>query len=328
MANPVLKTPDIVIEPPLRQAYDGPVIDPHLHFSGCLTPSFVASALHRSEEEVLPLMTMQPDDPHTLPSFLSKFRVFRQIAWTPELFRRACEVVAHRIAAMANCGWLRLSVGQYVACGLSPARCISDLQQTLDSICGPGAVRLLLGLQYEADGAWNIKIVKEVLSHANLHGLDFCGDETQADMSTVAPIVLACVRGGKVPFAHVGESISPERAVQRIEVLHSLGLRNICHGTRAFRNTRPIHLSRDTMDSCIRDTWFHMALTSNRLTGAVLDGHNHPAEALLGVGVLVTVGADDPVQCSCTTQDELRGLGLYCQQAAINAADHWDMYAP
>ncbi len=316
------------------------LVDAHLHFTGCLNPSCAAELANVSLVEAEAQLVPTEDAPKTLLSLISRFDLLDRVAWDESKLAAAIASVREQTKDLHGC-WMRVSVDKYAQSGMVPSEVLSQIADGL-----PNA-RIVLAFRYEQQASWRLNL----LNHPAVAGLDFVGNEHEFCTPSVCDAARLAVRKGCIVFAHVGETLTQEDTLWRIRMLASAGVRNICHGVRAFA-PRPVlpepgqpgiarflraglpyndqHVISDNeVVEALRDTgiWFHMAPSSNYWTGAWEDPDNHPAGWMADAGLKVTVGADDPAQCQCTTLSELdRFSPGTAARLAENARRHWIEY--
>ena len=321
------------------------MIDCHLHFSGAISVACAAELagvpLTEAEAQLVPT-----DDAHkTLLSLISRFDLLDRVVWDENKLAAAIASVREQTEDLHGC-WMRVSVDKYAHSGMMPSEVLSQIADGL-----PNA-RIVLAFRYEQP-EWRLGL----LNHPAVHGLDFVGNEHKFCAPSVCDAARTAVNKGVVVFAHVGETLTQEDTLWRIRMLASAGVRNICHGVRAFAH-RPVlpetghpgisqflrtsqqlagmrYATNGTIGdaeviNALRDTgsWFHMAPSSNYWTGAWGDPNRHPAGWMADNDMLVTVGADDPIQCRCTLRDELARFSEPTAARLIeNARRHWQEFA-
>ena len=94
--------------------------------------------------------------------------------------------------------------------------------------------------------------------------------------------------------AHVGESQSAENIMDAITIL---GVSNVAHGLKIIDHPDIIKAARD------HRVTFDMGVSSTYLTNVISSG-THPARMIFDLGLDMTFGTDDPVQCSTTIVNE------------------------
>ena len=108
--------------------------------------------------------------------------------------------------------------------------------------------------------------------------------------------------------AHAGEAAGPESVREAIDLL---GAERIGHGVRALDAADLVaELAR-------RRIALELCPTSNRLTGAVAEGTEHPIVAFDAAGVVCTVDADDPALFSTSISQELALVASWLGEDAL-----------
>lgn len=245
-------------------------------------------------------MTFGPNEPWAFDRFLDKFRVLDHIPWTEETIDESIKQVCGDIIAEGiHFTWLRFSINKY----------LDHLKwhkwQALHFIAdcfrryGDGRIGLILSIKYESARAGQRKHAALIDDERNveiLDGLDFVGNEAYFDSEFYAGIVKNWHQAGKIVSAHVGESQSADNVFAAIK----MGLREISHGIKAATELDILGFAKDN------DVCFHMCPTSNALTGVWDPYVPHPAKAFLSNGLKVTIGTDDPIQCSTNLDREFQ----------------------
>jgi adenosine deaminase len=113
--------------------------------------------------------------------------------------------------------------------------------------------------------------------------------------------------------AHAGEDAGPESVREAIDLL---GAERIGHGVRALADAELVtELAR-------RRIALELCPTSNRLTGAVALGAEHPIVAFDAAGVVCTVDADDPALFSTSLSQELALVAAWLGEDALLRFTH------
>lgn len=311
-------------------------VDCHRHLGGCISPAFVWKIVEatgdfdiaESLEEVIAQMTFGAGEPPGFHHFLDKFRILDLIKWTPEVLQIAIRQICRDLEA--DYAWIRFSLNKYAGIGWSPSEAVQFIAECFRQEA-PGRVGLLLSLKYESPRASQRHYADLLLDDRMLEilgGLDLVGDEAYWDKEFYAPIVAAWRAAGKVVCAHVGES----QPAKNIHDALDIGIQDICHGIHILDTPELIPIAKDL------GAYFHTTVTSNYLTG-VLPAHRvHPSLAMLDAGLNVTVGTDDPVQCTTTldrefailahqgaTSEQLNALRMHAvdRVAAFSPAGCW-----
>lgn len=283
------------------------LVDTHCHFGGALPCEFVWEAIQakralylaESLNDVQQAMLFQPGEPRTFHRFLQKFSILEHIPWDEQLVRasiKACcdKLIADKIAYT----WMRFSINKYLNTMKWHRRDLVRLFKECFDEYAPGRVGLVLSLRYESERANQKQVAKLVEDErvANcLVGIDLVGDEAHFDPEFYKPIFNQWRGCGKRLFAHVGESCTAANVLTAIE---QLGVTEICHGIAAADDQKILSCARD------HDVCFHIAISSNLKTGVIKSLFDHPLPKLIGAGVQVALGTDDPVICSTTLVEE------------------------
>ena len=287
---------------------DVPLTDCHLHLGGAIPTEFVWKALNELDEnyfaetyeDVVAAMTFAPTEQPGFYRFLDKFKLLDYICWTPDLIRESIYAVSERlIAGNVEHAWIRFSIQKYLTYLKSWHRweLIQFIKKCFEEFA-PGRVGLVLSLKYESPRA-NQRHMAELIRDSRVRdavvGIDLVGDTSYYDAEFYASILHPWKDSGKLLFAHVGESDSSDNVMSAMKVV---GVTEICHGIKAVTNLDALHYAADN------DVCFHMALSSNILTGVVRDICCHPLPEFITRDVKVTIGTDDPVQCDTTLARE------------------------
>jgi adenosine deaminase len=277
-------------------------VDCHRHLGGCISPAFVWDSVEatgdfdiaESLKEVVEQMSFAAGEQPGFHHFLDKFRILDLLQWSPDLLRRAILQICQHMEV--DYAWIRFSLNKYAGIGWSPSETVQFIAECFEA-AAPGRVGLLLSLKYESPRA-SQRHYAELLADDRmmeiLAGMDLVGDEAYWDKEFYAPIVAAWREAGKVVCAHVGESQPAKNIRDALEI----GIHDICHGIHILDTPELIPIAREL------GAYFHTTVTSNYLTG-VLPAHRiHPSLAMLEAGLNVTIGTDDPVQCTTTLDRE------------------------
>ena len=286
---------DLLSAPPVH-------VDCHRHLGGCISPASIWEIIEETVdydiaetlEELVQQMTFAPHEPHGFHHFLDKFRVLDLIKWTPERLRRCIRQVCRDLDV--DHALIRFSINKYSEMGLSPSEAIQFIAECFHE-AAPRRVGLMLSLKYESPRASQrhyARLLDDGRVRSVLAGLDLVGDEAYWDQEFYTPIVAHWLAAGKIVTAHVGESQSAENIREALD----MGIRDICHGIHILDFPELIPVAREV------GAYFHTTVTSNYLTGVIAPDARHPSLAMLEAGLNVTIGTDDPVQCSTTLQRE------------------------
>jgi adenosine deaminase len=108
--------------------------------------------------------------------------------------------------------------------------------------------------------------------------------------------------------AHAGEAAGAQSVRDAIHILHA---ERIGHGVRALEDPELVD------ELAQRRIALELCPTSNRLTGAVPVGAEHPIGAFAARGVVCTIDADDPALFSTTLCDEYALVGEWLGEPAL-----------
>jgi adenosine deaminase len=106
---------------------------------------------------------------------------------------------------------------------------------------------------------------------------------------------------------HAGEAAGPQSIVDAVTLL---GAERIGHGVAARGQSEVLALLRD------RDVTIDACPTSNRITGALAPGEEHPLREFMEANVRVTLNSDDPAFFKTSVADE------YANAAALGCGAH------
>jgi adenosine deaminase len=290
-------------------------VDTHRHLGGSCPVSFVWDAIKKlglthlaeSEAEVRSQMTFLPGESGGFHRFLDKFKILDEIPWTPELIGNSIKAVCDELATEGtDYALMDFSINKYMKIGWHKREAIEFIHGMFEKY-RPGGVGLVLSLKYESMRASQRQYAK-LIEHPDvagrLVGLDLVGDETYFDADFYAPLFEDWHKAKKRTRAHVGESQSRHNVAKTVKKLKAT---NIAHGYKVMEDPEMVRMLLDY------DVTFDGALTSTYLTMVWEDPTTHPLIDMHRAGLRVTLGSDDPVQCSTTLDGEFalaRKLGL------------------
>ncbi len=310
-------------------------IDCHRHMGGCCSVEFVWGIIQKlglkhlgeTEEEVRHQMTFRPDEPRGFHRFLDKFRILDEIKWTEDLIAQNIQSICDQLnKEQLDYTWMDFSINKYMDIGWHKIDAIKFIYDTFQTY-RPNKVGLILSLKYESMQASQRQYAK-LIEHEDaakcLMGIDLVGDEEYFDTEFYKPIFQDWNKAKKMTRAHVGESQSLLNVKKAIA---DLNVANVAHGFKIVVSSKA---SKRDLFAWIKDkdVTFDMAITSNYLTGSWEDPNHHPITEMLRSGLKVTLGSDDPVQCSTTLNKEFKmaqKLGLTeseCNQMRIIAEEN------
>jgi adenosine deaminase len=291
-----------------------PKVDLHRHLEGSLRLDTLID-IARTTELMLPLkpglralVQMQPDDPLTFETFLSKFETLRLFYLSPEIIARITrEAVAD--AAADHVRYLEL---RFTPVALSRVRGFS-LSEVMDWVCESASeseqlfgvrTRLIASVNRHESLSLAEEVVRLAIERTNkgIVGLDLAGNEAHFPAQPFADIFRSAKSSGLYLTVHAGEWAGAENVRFAIENLQA---DRIGHGVRIVEDANVVALARE------RGTAFEVCLTSNYQTGAVSNKHQHPIIKMLDAGLQVTLNTDDPSISNISLSDEYR---LVCEE--------------
>ena len=311
-----------------------PKIDSHIHFGGSIPVQFVWSAIQKQKQfhlakslrDVADAMTFDDLELPGFYVFLDKFKILDEIAWTEELLADSIKAVTELLdESCTDYALMRFSVLKYVRHMKLPIRDIVKFFYQQFESNSPGRVGLVLSLKYESNRDEQRQLA-DLLDDIQEYvvGIDLVGDEAEYDCDFYRSILRPWQRANKLVYAHVGESQSARNIMTAVQ---KIGIVDICHGLSIVDDPKE---SKEMLAICKdNNVCFHMAVTSNYLTGVCSNRYWHPIVDIVRSGNWVTIGTDDPVVCGkpdrpLTLDDEysrLTSLGLaHSEISGIKAA--------
>lgn len=276
-------------------------IDTHRHMGGSIPVDFVwevakelqLTDLATCREDVTAAMTFQHGEPKGFHRFLDKFKILDKIPWTEELIDLSIKAICDQLRqeGVDYC-WMDFSINKYMHyLDMSMHDIILHIHEVFQRH-RPGQVGLVISLKYESPVAHQKKYADlvQVPDIANcLVGIDLVGDEQYFNADFYTSILRQWHEAGKMVRAHVAESQKAENA---LDAITKLRVTNIAHGLKLVDYRYMID------EALYHRVCFDMGITSNYLTGVWSDEHEHPIQQMLEAGLAVTIGTDDPIQCS------------------------------
>ncbi len=291
-----------------------PKVDLHRHLEGSLRLDTLID-IARISELTLPLkpglralVQMQPNDPLTFETFLSKFETLRLFYLSPEVIARVTrEAVAD--AAADHVRYLEL---RFTPVALSRVRGFA-LGEVMDWVCESAReaeqlfdvrTRLIASVNRHESPSFAEEVARLAIERMNkgIVGLDLAGNEAHFSAEPFADIFRSAKSSGLFLTVHAGEWAGAESVRFAIENLQA---DRIGHGVRIIEDANVVALARE------RGTAFEVCVTSNYQTGAVASKHQHPIVKMLDAGLRVTLNTDDPSISNITLSDEYR---LACEE--------------
>jgi len=281
----------------------GGLVDTHRHLGGSCSPKFLLHAMDVGACPGLPYDQIErhlvclPDEPREFNHFLSKFKFLDKILWTEELVAAKIKYVCNEMNNESLEGvFLDFSVSKYRHIGWSLTEAMNFILDRLDEYSDIPIIPIL-SIKYESPREAQLKIAQVIDDSSiadRVGGIDFVGDESKFNPSIQRPICQ--MWDNKLVRLHVGESQHSQNVNQAITDFKAT---NIAHGIKIVDD-------KYLLEACgaSQDVIFDIAPTSNYVTGVVKDTHKHPSKIMMEHGVHMTVGSDDPIQCSTTLHQE------------------------
>jgi len=283
------------------------LIDTHRHFGGCIPCEFVWEVvqennfkhLGESLDDIRAAMQFLPDEPANFHRFLDKFKILDHIIWNEDLIDRSIQATCDGLEKEGvDFAWMRFSINKYMdVMNWHKHEAIKFIYDSFNAH-RPGKVGLILALKYESMRASQRQYANLIESPETaelLMGIDLVGDETYFDAEFYSSLFKQWGKAGKVLCAHVGESQGAENI--RNAILQ-MGVKHVAHGIKIVCHIDILKLAKD------RGVCFDLAVTSNKVTGVWPNLSTHPIKDMLEYGLKVTIGTDDPVQCTTTMDQE------------------------
>lgn len=310
-------------------------IDTHRHFGGCIPVWWVWeiiqkrgwSFLGENQNDVTAAMTFTEGEPYGFHRFLDKFRILDRIKWDEELIDGSIAAVCSELEKenLDYC-WLDFSINKYMqSLNWHKKEAIQFIHAAFERY-RPRKVGLVLSLKYESMRASQrqyAKLIDDPDVVDLLFGLDLVGDEAYFDYEFYKPIFREWRRAKKMTRAHVAES---QAAINGFNAIMYLNVSNIAHGLKMMQSGSMIEMAET------HGVTFDLGISSNFLTDVWINREWHPMNIMLNNGLRVTLGTDDPVQCSSTLAGEFelaRSYGVTeekCRRMQMIAEENTNKY--
>lgn len=309
-------------------------VDTHLHLGGAMPVSFVWETivkhglyyLAKTEQDVCQAMQISRHEANDFHRFLSKFTILDNLPWTEQLIAESIKAVCAELQhAAIDYAFVDFSINKYMNLGWHKWQAIQFIHQCFAQYY-PDKIGLILSLKYESlrhTQTQYAKLIENSVAADCLVGIDLVGDETFFDATFYAPLFRAWKLAGKLTRAHVGESHGSNNIRRAIL---EMGVSNIAHGIKIIQEPDLIEIAKE------HGICFDLAISSNYKTG-VVTSQQHPILEMYHAGLTMTLGSDDPVQCTTTLKDEYwlahtHGLEMSeCDQLRRNAIQLKERYA-
>ena len=194
--------------------------------------------------------------------------------------------------------------------GLSAGRFADLLEAEASRVAPRVTVAFEIGVNRALPVDVALALARQWIDTGAYRSIDLYGDERLGAPEDFAPLYeLAAARGLKRK-AHAGELCDAASVRTALEVL---GVDAIHHGVRAVEDPEVVAMLAE------RGTVLHVCPTSNLALGVCDDLADHPAAALHGAGVALTVNTDDFTVFGASVCDEILALSRMGLDAAAIA---------
>lgn len=143
-------------------------------------------------------------------------------------------------------------------------------------------------------------------------GLDLADNEVGFDSKPFSNFFLKAKKAGLGITVHSGEAPVPNAPRYVREAIEHLGATRIGHGVQIYRDQQMMEFVKE------RGVVLELCPTSNWLTQAIADVHDHPFRKLMEFGIRTTINTDDPGIFNINLTHEYRvlqeNLGLTVSQ--------------
>jgi adenosine deaminase len=287
-----------------------PKVELHRHLEGSLRLRTMLEIV-RANDLSLPVKTgplsnlvqVQLGEPFTYQNFLAKFATLRMFYRSPEVIHRITREAVED-AALDNVRYLEL---RFTPVALSRAERF-PLGDVMDWVCtsAHGAAEkfgVRVGLLASVNRHESVELAEQVAWLAaerierGLVGMDLAGNEVEFPAEPFAGILREAQQAGLRITVHAGEWAGADSVRVALDVLHA---ERVGHGVRVLEDPSVVAMAKE------RGTVFEVCITSNLQTGAVPSLQVHPLMKMLGKGLNVILGTDDPSISQITLADEYR----------------------
>lgn len=298
-----------------------PKVELHRHLEGSLRVQSLTD-IARTYGITLPLrpslkalVQVQPDDPHTFTSFLSKFQTLRMFYLSPQIISRLT-MEAIQDAAAEKVRYLEL---RFTPAALSRTKNFR-LSEVMDWVCVSAwqasqangiTTRLIVSVNRHEDPELAREVVDLAIDRTSsgIVGIDLAGNEAEFSAEPFRDILLKAKDHGLSLTIHAGEWGGPENIRHAIE---ELGADRIGHGVRVLEDEKLTALARQ------RGIVFEVCPTSNFQSGIFATITEHPLKRMIAAGLKVTINTDDPSISTITLSDEYETA---CSQIGLTRSE-------
>jgi len=315
-----------------------PKAEIHVHLEGTISPETLlklADRLRRADGDRYDALSSLPSTEleglqdwmafTSFPDFISKYMLISSLLRTPDDFRLIVEECG-RDMVRQNILYRELTVTPYTHTHLqSKELAFEDILAGLEE--GRRTVRESFGREmrwvfdiprnasFHRESSYDLRPAQETLGYA-LHGIDhgvvgfgLGGYEVGAPPEPFAHAFAEAKAAGLFSVPHAGETVGPQSVWG---ALQSLDADRIGHGVRSIEDPNLLVALRD------RQVPLEVNLTSNICLHVYRRLSEHPFPHLDRMGLLLTVGSDDPPLFST---DLTRELGLLADEFGYARAD-------
>lgn len=281
-------------------------VDLHRHLEGSLrlrTLSEIAAQqrIYLSAKDFRAHVQMQPGDPLTAATFLSKFQTLRQFYRSQEIIERLAREVVED-AARDGVVHLELSftpVALGRVQGFAPEQVMDWVSHSAQEAAVNNNISVKLIASVNRHEPVELAEVVARLAAERIRngivGLDLAGNEAQFSALPFSGVFRRARDNGLHITIHAGEWGGPENVREAIEVFDA---DRICHGVRVMEDPAVVLLALE------HGTSFDVCLTSNYQSGVVPSLAAHPLRHMLDAGLRVTLNTDDPSISGISLSDE------------------------
>jgi adenosine deaminase len=303
-----------------------PKIELHRHLEGSIRLETMLDIAHHHEldlprdpQALSRLVQVQPDDPLTATSFLSKFTTIRQFFRSPDIIDRITRE-AVQDAAADNVRYMEL---RFTPVALSRIGKFA-LGEVMDWVSAAAAdagarygveVRLIASNNRHESTHFTAEVIELAArrQHKGVVGVDLAGNEGAFSMWPFLPLFKSARQAGLAVTLHAGEWAGPENVRLAIE---DFGAQRIGHGVRVLEDAAVVERARE------RGTMFEVCITSNCQTGVARAPAEHPFRRMRDIGLKASLHTDDPTlsQLTLSTEYQLAVESLGLSKADLKAS--------
>lgn len=281
------------------------LVENHRHLAGSITPETIWEIIshtttplwgHRLSLEYVRQQVYLMRDDADFDYFCSRFDILNKIEWNDwALYKTARQVLFDIKTGGIDWCTLTVSLNKFVKSDdlIDTGYRVFSILDVITKELGVN-VNFLLSISYN----WPIELQLEMLNLIDhlenfISGVDFVGDESLAKWSEYTEPLNKWKAKDKTIRVHVAERPGTSNNIS-LAMMH-MDITRIAHGIYATKEQQ--------VEATRRGIVFDMAIHSNIYTHAI-ELTKHPIKQMQEAGCLITIGTDDPVQFSCTLQNE------------------------